>query len=82
LKYLFIFLIKKYIQVSPKQFRGKCVFTPSCSLYSLECFKRFGTFGGIYLTFSRFSRCAPINGGEDLIPDKIKFYLPNWMRYI
>ena len=47
MKYIFIFLIKKYIQVSPKQFRGKCVFTPSCSLYSLECFKRFGTFEDI-----------------------------------
>ena len=80
-KYIFILIIRKYITISPKKFRGKCVFTPSCSLYSLECFKRFGTFGGICLTLSRLGRCVPRNGGDDPVPDTIRFY-PNWMKYI
>tara|TARA_B100000131_G_C18087561_1_gene600816 strand:- start:1498 stop:1746 length:249 start_codon:yes stop_codon:yes gene_type:complete len=82
MKFFFIFLIKKYIQISPKKYRGRCVFTPSCSIYSLEAFKKYGTIGGIYLTLSRLKRCTSRNSGEDLVPDKLNFYLPKWLRYI
>ena len=81
MKFIFIFIINQYIKASPKRFRGQCVFSPSCSFYSLECFKRFGTLGGIYLTISRIKRCTPINTGEDLVPQKIKFY-PCILKYI
>jgi len=46
---------------------GYCRFTPSCSNYSKECFKKYGVFKGLYKSFFRVSRCNPFNkGGIDL----------------
>jgi putative membrane protein insertion efficiency factor len=48
---------------------SKCRFTPTCSQYGLEAFKKYGPFKGFWLTFKRISRCHPWGGhGYDPVP--------------
>lgn len=50
-----------------------CIFTPSCSTYSVIAIKRFGVFKGFFLSFKRILRCNPTSkGGLDPVPDNIK----------
>lgn len=47
-----------------------CRFYPSCSAYSLHCFKHFGFWRAAVLTARRLLKCHPLNpGGIDLPPD-------------
>lgn len=49
---------------------GCCRFTPTCSNYALEAFRKHGPVKGFYLTFKRILRCNPYNeGGYDPVPD-------------
>jgi len=43
----------------------KCLFTPTCSEYSIQAFQKYGLLHGIKLTSQRFFRCKPPNGGFD-----------------
>lgn len=69
LSYPFILLIKVYqYSISPLM-GSKCRFTPTCSHYSLEAFKKYGLFKGFYLTLKRISKCHPWGGsGYDPVP--------------
>ncbi len=66
MKNLLIDIIKIYkIGVSPifELFFGKaCRFTPTCSEYTVEALKRFGTIKGLALGFKRVLRCHPWGG--------------------
>jgi uncharacterized protein len=66
----FIALIKLYQWiVSPMLGASKCRFTPTCSNYALEAFKKHGPFKGLWLTVKRISRCHPWGGhGYDPVP--------------
>ena len=47
-------------------FAGSCIYTPSCSEYSIEVIQKNGAFLGTYLTFRRLLRCRPpYEGGHD-----------------
>lgn len=62
---LFIILIKIYqfiFKYAPKV----CRFTPSCSEYSLQAFKKYNFFKALFLTICRILRCNPFcKGGYD-----------------
>jgi len=75
MKHFFIMLIKFYQQfISPIK-PPTCRFYPTCSQYSLECYKRFGALKGTYLTIIRISKCHPFHrGGIDLVPDNKKIH--------
>lgn len=63
---LFILLIRFYQKfISP--LKGQtCRFYPTCSQYSLEAFKKYNTFKGIYLSTKRILKCHPFHhGGYD-----------------
>jgi len=69
-----IFLIKLYQKtISPDHglFRGLfphgfCRFTPTCSQYGIDAFKKYGIFWGGIKTIWRILRCNPFNrGGHD-----------------
>ena len=48
-----------------------CRFHPTCSQYTLEAIKRFGSLKGCYLGLSRVLRCHPWSeGGIDDVPEK------------
>ncbi len=65
----FIALIRLY-QVAISPWLGKqCRFTPTCSQYALEAFKKYGPLKGFYLALKRILRCNPWGGhGADPVP--------------
>ncbi|HTE27614.1 membrane protein insertion efficiency factor YidD [Flavitalea sp.] len=69
LSYPFIALIKIYQWVISPWLGPQCRFTPTCSNYALQAFKKYGLFKGFWLTIKRISRCHPWGGhGEDPVP--------------
>jgi putative membrane protein insertion efficiency factor len=62
----FIWLIKLYQYGISPIIGPKCRFTPTCSQYGLEAFKKYGVWRGFWLTLKRVSRCPPLGGsGEE-----------------
>ncbi|WP_325529686.1 membrane protein insertion efficiency factor YidD [Chitinophaga sp.] len=69
LGYPFIFLIKIYQWFISPLLGSKCRYTPTCSQYGLEAFKKYGLFKGGYLTIKRILSCHPWGGhGYDPVP--------------
>jgi putative membrane protein insertion efficiency factor len=69
LAFPFIVLIKLYQWILSPLLGPKCRFTPTCSNYALEAFKKYGLFKGFWLTVKRISRCHPLGGhGYDPVP--------------
>ena len=71
MKYVMIWLIGLYRKyVSPIK-PPCCRFTPTCSAYALEAFKKRGFFVGFILTVGRILRCNPFfKGGYDPVPER------------
>ena len=67
--YPFVLLVRFYqIAISPLK-PPTCRFTPTCSSYALEAFKRYGLFKGGMLAIRRIMRCHPWGGsGYDPVP--------------
>lgn len=65
----FIWLIKFYrVCISPLK-PPTCRFTPTCSEYALQAFRKHGPFKGLALTVWRILRCNPWGGsGYDPVP--------------
>ena len=74
MKYLAIALLKLYKATISKWKGGKrCIYTPSCSVYSMEAYAKHGFFVGSWLTFKRLLHCAPWGkGGFDPVPASLK----------
>ncbi len=69
LSYPFIFLIKIYQWFISPLLGSKCRYTPTCSQYGLEAFKKYGPFKGGYLTIKRILSCHLWGGhGYDPVP--------------
>ncbi|NLR60146.1 hypothetical protein FHW36_101289 [Chitinophaga polysaccharea] len=69
LSYPFILLIKIYQWFISPLLGSKCRYTPTCSQYGLEAFKKYGPFKGGYLTIKRILSCHPWGGhGYDPVP--------------
>ncbi len=50
------------------QDKPSCVFTPSCSVYSMQAFQKKGLFMGWLYTFDRLTRCHPPLGKTQFYP--------------
>ncbi|MEJ2155318.1 MAG: membrane protein insertion efficiency factor YidD [Desulfobacteraceae bacterium] len=62
-------LIRCYQLVISPLFGSVCRFTPSCSQYAIEAFRRHGLIKGFVLSFKRLIRCHPWHaGGFDPVP--------------
>ena len=72
MKYVCIWLIKFYRRfISPLNRKPCCRFTPTCSAYALEAFRKRGFFVGLILTVWRVLRCNPFcRGGYDPVPER------------
>jgi uncharacterized protein len=65
----FIGLIRLYQLIISPWLGPKCRFTPTCSQYGIEAFKKHGPIKGFWLTLKRVSRCHPWGGhGHDPVP--------------
>lgn len=70
MKYLLLGMIKVY-QMIPGSFHGRCRFNPTCSNYSIEAIRTYGSLKGTYLSIKRILRCNPWSkGGDDPVPVK------------
>ncbi len=65
----FVFLIRFYqIVISPLT-PAACRYSPTCSQYSLEAFKKYGVLKGGWLAIKRIFSCHPWGGsGYDPVP--------------
>lgn len=69
LSFPFIALIKIYQWVISPWLGPKCRFTPTCSQYALEAFKKYGPLKGLWLACRRLAKCHPWGGqGYDPVP--------------
>jgi putative membrane protein insertion efficiency factor len=69
LSFPFILLIKIYQWGISPFLPSSCRFTPSCSQYGLEAFRKYGPVKGFWLTAKRLLRCHPWGGsGYDPVP--------------
>jgi len=69
LSYPLILLIKIYQYVISPLLGPKCRFTPTCSHYAVQAFKKHGIFKGGWLAIKRIARCHPWGGsGIDPVP--------------
>ncbi|MBW7840813.1 MAG: membrane protein insertion efficiency factor YidD [Chitinophagaceae bacterium] len=65
----FIVVIRAYQLIISPWLGPSCRYTPTCSQYGLEAFKKYGPFKGLWLTLRRISRCHPWGGhGHDPVP--------------
>ena len=65
----FILLIQIYRYVISPYFPSSCRYSPTCSAYGLEAFKKHGPFKGFILTAKRIANCHPWGGsGYDPVP--------------
>jgi putative membrane protein insertion efficiency factor len=67
---IFVILIKIYQLVISPWLGPSCRYTPTCSQYGLEAFKKHGVLKGFALTTKRFLSCRPGGGhGWDPVPE-------------
>ncbi len=65
----FIFLIKIYQWTLSPLLGSKCRYTPTCSNYGLQAFRKYGPVKGFWLTLKRVVSCNPWGGhGHDPVP--------------
>jgi len=61
-----IFLVKIYQWTLSPWIGQQCRFTPTCSNYSIEAYRKYGFFIGSWKTLWRILRCNPFcKGGDD-----------------
>ena len=69
MKFLLVLLIKFYQVCLSPFFVSRCRYTPTCSMYTIECLEKHGALKGIWLGVKRISKCRPgLDGGFDPIP--------------
>jgi len=73
MKWFCILLLKIYKATLSKLLGKKCIYTPTCSVYSMEAYRRHGFISGSIMTAKRLLRCAPWHkGGFDPVPYNLK----------
>lgn len=69
MKKIIIFFIRIYQNTLSKFIGNQCIYTPTCSEYTIEAIKKYGVFKGCFLGFKRVLRCNPAHkGGFDFVP--------------
>ena len=62
-------LIQWYRRYISPLLPDSCIYSPTCSEYTLEAIKKYGAAKGGWLAFCRILRCNPFcRGGHDPVP--------------
>ncbi|MDD3831678.1 MAG: membrane protein insertion efficiency factor YidD [Clostridia bacterium] len=74
MKWICIALLKAYKATLSKCKNKTCIYTPSCSVYSMEAYEQYGFIRGTMMTVSRLLRCSPWakTRGIDYVPHNLK----------
>jgi len=72
MKYLLLFLIRIYQTLTPKRFRGRCLFKESCSNYVYRIVREEGLIKGLNALKYRYHNCRP---NYYILEDKGKVFL-------
>ena len=72
MKYLFLFIIRIYQTLTPKRFRGRCLFKESCSNYVYRIVSEEGFKKGLNALKYRYLNCRP---NYYILEDKGKVFL-------
>ena len=59
MKFLLILLIKFYQLCLSPFFVSRCRYTPTCSMYTIECLAKYGAIRGFWLGLKRVIKCRP-----------------------
>jgi len=71
MKKLCILMIKFYKKFISSGLNSYCIYTPTCSQYTIEAIEEYGAIKGCYMGFKRILRCNPLSkGGYDPVPKK------------
>jgi len=66
MKKILIVFIKLYKYLISSVLPTSCRFTPTCSEYSIEAIRKYGSIKGVYFSLRRILRCHPFHpGGYD-----------------
>lgn len=66
---LVLSLLRFYKKTFSLAFWGSCRFSPTCSEYTYQAVKQYGTMTGLYLGLRRILKCHPWSkGGDDPVP--------------
>ena len=69
MKKFLILLVKFYQMCLSPFFVSRCRYTPTCSMYTIECLEKYGALKGFWLSIKRISKCRPGSQGDfDPIP--------------
>jgi putative membrane protein insertion efficiency factor len=69
LAFPFVLLIRFYQLVISPWIGPRCRFTPTCSQYGIEAFRKHGPIRGFWLTLRRIAKCHPWGShGHDPVP--------------
>jgi len=69
MQWVFIQIIRFYQRFISPLMPPSCIYTPSCSQYTLEAIGKYGALRGSYLGIKRILRCHPwAQGGHDPVP--------------
>ena len=71
MKSVLIFIIKLYKEFISPGINSHCIYTPTCSEYTMEAINEYGAIKGSIMGFKRILRCNPLSkGGYDPVPKK------------
>ena len=79
MKFILIALLRGYQKFISPYFAPRCKYYPTCSQYSIDAIKQYGSLRGVVMTAWRLIRCNPFShGGVDYAdPNKTKAALFN-----
>lgn len=66
-------LILRYKKYLSPYIGRQCIYTPTCSMYTLDAIENYGVVRGILMGIGRIARCNPFaKGGYDPAPENLR----------
>ncbi len=67
------FLIVLYKKLLSPAIGRDCIYTPTCSMYTLDAINKHGAIKGTFMGVKRILRCTPFHrGGFDPVPENLR----------